>query len=282
VVSGGLVVASWNILAAPWAAPAFYPQGMDSAVLDRVVRRAAVAAELAELDADVVCLQETTPVDLAAIVTLLGDGVVAHSAPNGPELWANWSTPELPWEPNGTAVVWRRAGFDDVMTGALALSDDGNVATTFSGRIAGTGTRVRALSVHLDVDQTALRRRQLRTACEHLGAGVAGTIDVVAGDCNENTRASDLGTILAEHGFVDALTIVGNDDPTHPVARRTDDSAPLARLDHVMVRRAAPTAGRVVDAGTWATDDPGERMIDGIRRTGSDHYAVVAALTATD
>ena len=127
-----------------------------------------------------------------------------------------------------------------------------------------------------------LRRRQLRTACEHLGRGAADTIDVVAGDCNENTRDTDLGTILAEHGFVDALADVGNDDPTHPVARRTDDYASLARLDHVLVRQAAPEAGRVVDAGTWAIDDPGERMIEGIRRTGSDHFAVVATLRATD
>ncbi len=281
MVSGGLVVASWNILAAPWAAPAFYPPGMETAALDRVVRRTAVAAELAELDADLVCLQETTPVDLAAVIALLGDGVIAHSAANAPELWADWSTPELPWEPNGTAVVWRRARFDDVETGALTLSDDGNVATTFTGRITGTATRVRALSVHLDVDRVELRRRQLRTACEHLGPGVTDTIDVVAGDCNENTRDTELGTILAEHGFVDALAVIGNDDPTHPVARRTDDYAPLARLDHVLVRHAAPEAGRVVDAGTWAIDDPGERMIAGIRRTGSDHFAVVATLGAT-
>ena len=69
---------------------------MDPTVLDRATRRAAVAAELGALDADLVCLQETTPIDLAAIVTLLGDDVIVHSAPNSPELWASWSTPELP------------------------------------------------------------------------------------------------------------------------------------------------------------------------------------------
>ena len=277
-----LSVATWNILAAPWASPAFYPAQMDPTVLDRATRRAAVAAGLGALDADLVCLQETTPIDLAAIVTLLGDDMVVYSAPNAPELWASWSTPELPWETNGTAVLWRRGRFDDVETGALALSDDGNVATTFAGRVAGTGTRVRAVSVHLDVDQAALRRGQLRRACEHFDAdGDGSSIEVVAGDCNENTTGTDLESILAEHGFLDALTVLGNGEPTHPIARPTDDYAPLARLDHVLVRGGTPTAGRVVDADLWTLDGPGARMIEGLLRTGSDHLAVVATLAPT-
>jgi endonuclease/exonuclease/phosphatase family metal-dependent hydrolase len=289
VVSAELVVASWNILAAPWAAPVFYPPDMDPAVLDRATRRASVATALAELDADLVCLQETTPVDLAAIVTLLGDGVVVHSAPNAPELWATWSTPELPWEANGTAVLWRRDRFEDAVTGALSLSDDGNVATTFDARLVRSGTRVRAVSVHLDVDHADLRRAQLARACEHLAAAPEAVapettapervVDVVAGDCNENTDGTELETILAGHGFVDALTAVGNADPTHPVARPTDDYAPLARLDHVLVRGAVPVAGAVVDADVWEVDDPGARMVEGVRRTGSDHFAVVARVT---
>jgi endonuclease/exonuclease/phosphatase family metal-dependent hydrolase len=284
VVSAELVVASWNILAAPWAAPVFYPPDMDPAVLDRATRRASVATALGELDADLVCLQETTPVDLAAIVTLLGDDVVVHSAPNAPELWATWSTPELPWEANGTAVLWRRDRFEDVVTGALSLSDDGNVATTFDARLAGSGTRVRVVSVHLDVDHADLRRAQLARACEHLGAASEAAaaervVDVVAGDCNENTDGTDLQSLLAGRGFVDALTAVGNTHPTHPVARPTDDYAPLARLDHVLVRGAVPIAGAVVDAGVWEVGDPGTRMVEGMRRTGSDHFAVVARVT---
>ena len=102
------------------------------------------------------------------------------------------------------------------------------------------------------------------------------TVDVIAGDCNEDTIGTDLGTIAAEHGFVDVLTEVGNTDPTHPLARPSDDYAPLARLDHVLVRGAAPVAGRVVDAGVWDVDGPGDRMVEGLRRTGSDHLAVVA------
>ena len=275
MVTDALTVVSWNVLAAPWAAPAYYPAEMDPALLDRVRRRELVAQQLTELGADLVCLQETTTTDLLAIVAALGDEYVAHSAPNGPELWSSWATEELPWESNGTAVLWRPDGFDAVETGALALSDDGNVATTFAAHLAGTDTRIDARSIHLDVDRAELRRAQLRVALEHKGTA---ELTVVAGDCNEDTVGTDLEQIAAELGFTDALTAVGNLDPTHPLARPTDDYSPLARLDHVLVRGAVPVDGRVVDAGVWATDSPGARMVEGLRRTGSDHLAVLATL----
>lgn len=279
MVRAEIGVVSWNVLAAPWAAPGFYPAGMDPTLLDRVRRRELVARELAELDADLVCLQETTPPDLAAIVSALGDGVVAHDAPNDAALWSGWSTDALPWEPNGTAILWRADRFTDVATGAIALSADGNVATTFGGRLAGTETRVRAVSMHLDVDDATRRRAQLPVAMTHLTEDEPpAAVAVVAGDCNEDTIGTDLGTIADEHGFTDALTAVGNTDPTHPLARPTDHYAPMARLDHILVRGATPAAGRVVDAGVWAIEDPNERWIAGMDRTGSDHFAVVARI----
>ena len=67
-----LTVASWNVLAAPWAAPAFYPAGMDPALLDRDVRADLVADRILAIDADVWCLQEVTPTDLSR---MLGRGV---------------------------------------------------------------------------------------------------------------------------------------------------------------------------------------------------------------
>ena len=264
-----LTVVSWNVLAAPWAAPEYYPAAMDPALLDRVARRERVAARLAELDADVVCLQETTPVDLMAIVAALGPAYSAHSAPNGRDLWTDWATDALPWESNGTAILWRTDRLAQPTTGALALSDDGNVATTLAVRVGGVDLHV--VSAHLDVDRPDLRRAQLRVAC---GAVATGGAAVVAGDCNEDTAGTDLGAIAAEHDFTDALTAVGDADPTHPLARPSDDFAPLARLDHVLVRGAGPVAARVVDAGLFAIDDAEARWIECLRRTGSDHLAV--------
>jgi Metal-dependent hydrolase len=273
-----LTVLTWNVLAAPWAAPGFYPQDMDPALLDRETRAELVATSLESLRADVLCLQETTPPDLAHVLQRLGDGYDHHAPPNGPDLWASWSTPEVPWEPNGTAIVWRREAFTDISTDRVMLTDDGNVAAVVRARRVGTGVPVRVVSVHLDADSPDLRRAQLPIALGALEPDERA-IDVVAGDCNEDTGNSDLGTISDERGFRDALTELRCLDPTHPYARPSDDYAPLARLDHVLIRGAEPQRGWVIDSGVWGVDSPGSRLGEHLRRTGSDHLPVIVTVS---
>ncbi|MEO6469238.1 MAG: endonuclease/exonuclease/phosphatase family protein, partial [Acidimicrobiia bacterium] len=181
-----LTVVTWNVLAAPWAAPEHYPADMDPALLDRTARAGLVASVLARLDADVMCLQETTPPDFDRICALLGDEYEVVAAPNGAALWSNWSTAAVPWEPNGTAVVWRRDAFAEVVTGEVVLSADGNVVTTMKARHVGSGARVRVMSVHLDADSPELRRAQLPVALAAFATerqSDSGVIDIVAGDC---------------------------------------------------------------------------------------------------
>ena len=122
-----------------------------------------VADTLIAIDADIVCLQETTPVDLVRILGRVGDRFEHHAVGNGRELWSNWTTAELPWEANGTAVLWKRSEFGEDHRGSCPLSDDGNVAT-WVGLTHRDGSRMRAMSVHLDVDDVALRRGQLPRA----------------------------------------------------------------------------------------------------------------------
>ena len=273
-----LTVVTWTVLAAPWAAPEHYPQDMDIALLDRVTRAHLVAAVLADLDADVICLQETTPPDLALIGTDLGDLYERAEAPNGTNLWSNWSTAAVPWEPNGTAVLWRRSVFTDVVTGDVVLSADGNVATTMCAHHPGLGVSVRIMSVHLDADVPELRREQLPFALAAFDEQ-AGGVDVVAGDFNEDTVDTDLGVAATDFGFSDGLGEVGNFDPTHPYARPSDDYAPIARLDHVLLRGAVARAGRVIDSDVWHIAVPADRLGEHLHRTGSDHLPVTATIT---
>ena len=271
-----LVIATWNVLAAPWAAASFYPAAMDMAVLDRWVRAALVGAHAATFGADVLCLQETTPPDLVPIVSHLS-GYESFSTTNGRDLWSKWSKAEVAWEPNGTAIAWRVDAFDAITTGAVQLSDDGNIAAWMRARHVSSGRQVRILSVHFDADEAALRRAQLPVALGVFDAE-PGCIDVVAGDCNEDTIATDLGAICDAYQFVDALTILGCTEPTHPYARPSDDYAPIARLDHVLVRGTWPISGAVIDADVWPVDVPGERMEEHLRRTGSDHLPVTVTV----
>ena len=189
VVSAELTVASWNVLAAPWAAPAFYPAEMDPAVLDRVdaARAGRAASSRSSTPTSCACRRRrrsTSPRSSPRSAPASR----AHSAPNGRELWASWSTDELPWETNGTAVLWRRDRFDDVETGALALSDDGNVATTF------VGARRRHRHARAGGERAPRRRPSRRCGAPSCAARVRAprrrrraAIDVVAGDCNEDT-----------------------------------------------------------------------------------------------
>lgn len=271
-----LRVASWNILAAPWAAPAFYPAAMDMRVLDRERRAGLVAEKLLALDADIVCLQETTPVDLLRILERIGDRYEHHQVGNGRDLWVGWSTPEVPWEANGTAVLWKHAEFSEDHRGSCPLSGDGNVAT-WVGLTHRYGTRVRVMSVHLDADDAPARRIQLPHAVAAFSPD-AGMLDIVAGDCNEDTRDNDLATMVSERGFVDALGAVGAVEPTHPYARPSDGWAVLARLDHILVRGGRAVAGRVIDSETWAVETPEDRMQEHLRRTGADHLPIVAEI----
>lgn len=275
-MTGAVTLLSWNVLAAPWAAPVFYPDGMDPELLDRRVRTELVARTVRALDADVLCLQETTPADLATVLLELGGQYDHHSAPNGRDLWSHWSTPVVPWEPNGTAVVWKRDRFEVVDRGECAVSEDGNLASWVALEHV-SGTRLRVMSVHLDADDPAIRRAQLPVALGHFTSEL-GTIDVVAGDCNEDAGAGDLAAELDHAGFVDALTTLGVTDPTHPYARPGDDWEQLARLDHVMVRGATPSSARVHDFGTWSIEVPGDRMAALLAATGSDHNPVVVTL----
>jgi endonuclease/exonuclease/phosphatase family metal-dependent hydrolase len=240
-------------------------------------RSGLVATVLGGLEADVMCLQETTPPDLAVVLDILGAEYVAHQGANGPELWTGWSTPEHPWEPNGTAIVWRSDTWSDVRTATVDLSDDGNVAVTIEARHVPSGRRVRVMSVHLDADHPELRRAQLPVALAAF-APEAGTVDVIAGDCNEDTIGTDLGAIAQTHGFADALTELSRYEPTHPYACPADDYAPIARLDHVLVRGADPVDGAVLDSDVWSVPEPGRRLAEHLRRTGSDHLPVVTSL----
>ena len=278
-----LTLVTWNVLAAPWAAPAFYPADLDAALLERRSRAELVGGVLAALGAEMMCLQETTPPDLAITLARLGGAYDHVGSSNGRDLWTHWSTPECPWEPNGTAIVWRRDAFTEVHTDAVPISDDGNVATVLSARHAASGRQLRVMSVHLDADDATIRRRQLPRVLAAFGPASGAidpaTVDVVAGDCNEDTIGTDLGTISDDHGFTDALTELNCTDPTHPYARPSDDYAPLARLDHVLVRGATAVDGRVVDSGVWGVDGPGARLAAHLEMTGSDHLPVSVSLS---
>lgn len=270
-----LTIVSYNVLAPIWAAPRFYPDGMDLAVLDPIARRQARQALLRSIAFDVACLQEVTESELAAVLVDLGPGYSGFLARNHEDYWSGWGTPELGWEPNGPAIVVRAAIAIDPAFADLEVSAAGNHAAVLDLNHRGSNVGLRIVSVHLDADAHETRLAELRALLRALPAR-ADTVDIIAGDLNEGTAGTPLGDALTAAGFVDVLEALGMSAPTHPVLRPGDDFAALAVIDHVLTRGGRPVGGRVIDSGVWAEASSPKRIETQLRVAGSDHLPVEA------
>ncbi len=271
-----LKLVTWNVLAAPWASPIWYPAEMDSTVLDRQTRTALVAKALRNFDPDVICLQETTPPDLAYILRALGEGYAFHFASNSKELWANWGASETPWEPNGTAVILRSDRFIESASGEIELGPHGNVATWVRLVDVSNGKQIQIVSAHLDSDDDDRRRSELPALFDAIST--SGAV-VIAGDYNEDTISTGFGEPFFERGFADVFALLDNRLPTHPYFRPGDDLADRATIDHILVREVHAVTCDVIDVGIWSLEPAEKRMEELLRRTGSDHLALTVSLT---
>ncbi len=270
-----LPMVTFNVLAPVWAAPDWYPPEMDMSLLDADYRRARITSFLAARapDTDVFCLQEVQESELPAFLAALGSGFAGAMAHNDRDWWSNWVVPEIPWAPNGTAIIVRRQAFSNLAFRDVPLSEDGNHAELVEGIHKQTGRRFRAASIHLDSDVEANRGREARALMAELPAA-AGTTDVVCGDFNEDAVTGTVGGVVKRAGFVDVLEAVGNREPTHPWSSSYNGATRWAIIDHLTVRGARPVSGDVLDFGGLAIADELTRIESNFRTTGSDHYPV--------
>ena len=270
-----LPMVTFNVLAPVWAAPDWYPPEMDMSLLDADYRRARITSFLAARapDTDVFCLQEVQESELPAFLAALGSGFAGAMAHNDRDWWSNWVVPEIPWAPNGTAIIVRRQAFSNLAFRDVPLSEDGNHAELVEGIHKSTGRRFRGASIHLDSDVEANRGREARALMAELPAA-AGTTDVVCGDFNEDAVTGTVGGVVKRAGFVDVLEAVGNREPTHPWSSSYNGATRWAIIDHLTVRGARPLSGDVLDFGGLAIADELTRIESNFRTTGSDHYPV--------
>jgi endonuclease/exonuclease/phosphatase family metal-dependent hydrolase len=270
-----LAMVTFNVLAPVWAAPVWYPPAMDPALLDAAYRRARITAFLAERAAstDVFCLQEVQESELPAFLSALGGGFAGAMSHNDRDWWSNWLVPELPWAPNGTAIIVRRQAFSDLAFRDVALSGDGNHAELVEGVHRATGRRLRAASIHLDSDVEANRRREARSLMAELPPA-ADTTDVVCGDFNEDSVTGTVSGVVERAGFADVLAAIGNREPTHPWSSSYNGATRWAIIDHLIVRGARPVSGDVLDFGALSIPDELTRIEANFRNTGSDHFPV--------
>jgi mRNA deadenylase 3'-5' endonuclease subunit Ccr4 len=198
-----LLVVSYNVLADSYINPAWYP-GVPPALLARGARTPAIVRRIADLDGDVVCLQEVEADVAAALDNRLGAlGYVGHFAPKGGG------------KPDGCATFVRSRAAAVRAARTLAYGD-GRGRRPDSGHIAlvllleWEGRPLAVANTHLKwdppgtpaADRWGLRQvSQLLAERAALAPGCAAWI--LCGDFNAGPESDVLGT-LEKAGFASA------------------------------------------------------------------------------
>jgi endonuclease/exonuclease/phosphatase family metal-dependent hydrolase len=273
-----LRVVAFNVLAPVWSSPVWYPEDMDTTLLETEYRRARITAFLSRIaaDTDIVCLQEVQDSEFQHFMAALGERFNGAMAVNDPTLWANYLV-GTQWAPNGTAIAIRRSVLDGDPRFRDLPTHGGNHVSVVTGTHAASGRRLRAYSVHLDSERTSNRTRELRAVLADASPGT-GAVDVICGDINEDTIIGSASGLFDRAGFVDVLASTGNREATHPWNTTYYNSTRWLVIDHILTRGATPVAGEVLDMGSSTIADEVERIEENFRRTGSDHYPIVGTL----
>ena len=222
-------------------------------------RRAAAAAAVDQLGADVVALQEAYRCQLRSILRRLpryravGEGRSGHGRGE--------RSPIL-WDPTVLELLEHRTrwyGADPDRPGTrLPSARFPRVATIARFRLGRSGTEVQVVSTHLD----AAERPNRLASAEQLVSWLAEDEPVVVlGDLNAGP-ASEVVEVLLRAGLRDALAGVEG-GTEHRFTGATDGR----RIDHVLVRGGWEVTGSAI-----AHVRPGGRLP-------SDHWPVVADLT---
>lgn len=208
----------------------------------------------------------------------LGSDFAGAFASHDAAYWSNWLVPELPWVPNGNALFVRSAALAEFSFSDLSLGGTGNHAVVLNGVLAGSRRPLRVASVHLDADRNNVRRVEFQSLLAQWPI-LPGSVDLIAGDINEDTVSGSLGGEVKRAGFTDVLAAVGNREATHPFSASYNGATRWSIIDHVLSRGAVPRAGDVFDFGLWSVSDELARIEANFRACGSDHFPVAAELT---
>lgn len=276
-------VLTFNILAPCWAGTKYYPL---TAVpyLNRVYRRDKIINFLlSKSSTDIFTLQEVTQEEFIYLKESLKNDYVAFQALHSPNYWSNWISKDLPWEPNGNAIFIKKNRFSIIDFKDLTLTDDGNHAAYVEALDLKTHKKIRAVSLHLDSDRAANRKREFQALMNYLPQR-NDFIDVISGDFNTNTNSSSLHKEVKKAKFQNLLTSLGINKVTCPHFISTFKQPNFGSIDHVLIRNANPQNGNVIDYGLMQiypySEDKEERLSASIKISGSDHFPVEGSFVA--
>jgi len=274
---------TFNILAAPWANPDYFPPEA-APFLDRALRRTKVINFLLSQPlTDIIALQEVTAVEFGFINdVLMGNNYLGFMSFNSPCYWSNWITENPPWEPNGNAIFIKKSRFNNISFQDIVLSDDGNHAAYAEAIESITGRAIRVASIELDSENPYRRDKELNALFKFISVNHKKT-DIIAGDFNTDVENSHLRNDILMACFTDILAELNITKWTTPYSTLHRPRAVIGTVDTVLVRYAIPVSGNVFDSDLYTTfpdlnvDDG--RITKNLELMGSDHFPVGVSFT---
>lgn len=208
---------------------------------------------------DVFCLQECTDEEFCAFKQELKDEYFCYMSHHDSSYWLEWLGMNR-YEPNGNGIFIKKSKFKDVTFSDVALACTGNHCAVIKCKERKSNRQIRIFAIHLDND-VKNRRDEFESFLDCYPKCLKW-IDIVAGDFNCNVER-----FKRKDGYINVIQDKGNTLPLN---------IPLneARLDHILVRRAEPIEGKILDQGIRCNVNPIHRLHENMDYCGSDHYPV--------
>ena len=273
---------SFNILAPCWADPVYYPAS-SAPYLNRVDRRQSIISLLKSYQnsVDILALQEVAQVEFNYIKDALQLTHVGFQANHSSSYWSNWITSANPWELNGNAIFVRRGLFTNISFEDFPTSNSGNHSALFTGTIRNSGGKtIRAASIHLDSDHAFNRKNEMGAILNKWLTGV-NTTDIIAGDFNTETDATNIQTDVRKAGYYDLLEVMGAASQTHPWDSKYYGADNWGIIDHIISRGSTPMSGSVINFNLFSLfpNDEETRISRNLQLSGSDHFPIIGSVT---
>jgi endonuclease/exonuclease/phosphatase family metal-dependent hydrolase len=277
----GINILSFNILAPCWADPSYYPAS-SAPFLERVSRRQTIIDLLNSYEnkVDVIALQEVAQIEFNYIAQALQSTFVGFQANHASTYWSNWVTATTPWELNGNAIFIKKERFDDISFEDYTASASGNHAALFTGKLKNEGDKqVRIASIHLDSDHAYNRKRELQAVLAKW-LPLKNAMDIIAGDFNTETDATNIHTDIRKAGYYDVLEVLGKARQTHPWDTKYYGSDNWGIIDHIISRNSIPIEGAVIDFQLFDSypKDEEMRINKNLQLSGSDHFPIFGSV----
>jgi endonuclease/exonuclease/phosphatase family metal-dependent hydrolase len=252
-----ITVLSFNVLAQTWIDDELRRSVLDKRHLQRSYRVSRQIECMRRSNADVILLQEVTPI------------VLEHYKKRLPEYHVPTCFSQMHWQPatpdtpiNGNAVLWRKGLFRSAQCQIVQLDKKlGNYAASLSAVTAVTGQHVKFISVHLEHGNFRAASAQFRNLFVQKHVNNEKRV-IIGGDFNMGHPDWLIADYFKKRGFKDCV------DPTTPTHPFVND--PYGQtIDHMLIR-----GFKCKDSKIAKCNSVGQC----IKKYGSDHYPILVSM----